>query len=327
MAQTPGVTHLTSPVRPPGNWANAPSEEDVQELGTLINLGRRTMGIAVENLEQLYFEKYAKTGLVDFQMPKLLYGPGAREAMIDGDLKLSLYNMRAVDAVALVAAAAGCRLEPIPAPPESPEDKKKPLRVVGYHVTLAMNSNPALMPEIKPVVQDMPPRSLTNITTLRPPLVRVVEPLVDTFVYSNIEAAPSPGLPGNFNDVPLPVPPAADPAMATPMLPGMTSAPSPLPSLPTRPFVRIYPVGFFIKGNENNEQYAEKHLSLEQLVKNALEQAKLDDKEEPVLSLHSATKILIVRASAAQHELIQQIITSLKENDQASAQGTAAPPR
>lgn len=305
MAQTPSVTHLSSPVRLPGTWANAPSEEDLQELGTLINIGRRTMGIAVENLEQLYFEKYAKTGLVDFQMPKLIYGPGARDAVIDGDLRLSLYNMRAVDAVALVAAAAGCKLEPIPAPPESPDDKKNPQRAVGYYVTVAMRPPTMQVSDIAPDVKPLPPGVAIPMTLPPlpppPPALKVVEPVVDHFIYTNVSATPAP----------------ADPAV-----------PSARPPLaPAGSFVRIYPMGFFLRGTENDEEYAKKHLSLEQLVKDTLEQAKLDDKEEPMLSLHSATKILIVKASAAQHELIQQIVTSLKENAQAGTQETATLPR
>jgi DnaJ-domain-containing protein 1 len=44
----------------------------------------------------------------------------------------------------------------------------------------------------------------------------------------------------------------------------------------------------------------------------------------PTLSLHEGTKVLIVKATAPQHEIIQQIMTSLKENEQAGAQDQGA---
>jgi hypothetical protein len=408
MAQTPEITPPpVTPTRAPGTWANAPSDEDLQELGTFLNLGQGTMAKAAESLRNEYFEKFAKTGLGDYQMPKLIYGPGAKEAEIEGELKLSLYNMRAVDAVTLIAAAAGCRLEPIPAPPESPEDKKKPQRVVGYYVTIAMRNPTVHAPGIKPVFRDVslntagtigltlaeqngdilirdvvpglpaaqskaivPGEKLLSIaeegaTEVRaaevgqervsellvgdpgskvrvtvapphgegqpkvvlltrqpahpimatpPPLVRVVEPVVDTFSFINTAALPNPAIPG--------MAPAATTLSNVTEL-AMTATPA-IPSMPAGPLVRIYPVAFIIKGDET--QMAEKQVALEELMLMSLDQADLGG-QQPTLSLHRGTKVLIVKATPAQHEIIQQIITSLKENEQAEAQGTGTLPR
>jgi hypothetical protein len=373
------------------------------------------MFTAAESLEQQYFEKFAKTGLEDYRMPKLIYGPGAAEAKIESDLKLSLYNMRALDALALVAAAAGCRLEPIPSLPDSVEDKKKPQQVIGYYVTVALRPTVTQTPAFMPVFRDVPrntagilglvvgeqngdvlirdvlpglpaaesksihpgekllsiaeegasevkvaevsPEKVTELlvgepgskvritvaqphgdgqpkvvhltrqlppttaTTPPPPLVRWVEPVVDTFSY-NINREAQPLTPANAPHGMIP-----GSGNASGYITNLGAPTSPTPAAPSGQFVSIYPIGFLLKGNESEEQHAQKHLSLLELVKNTLEQAKLEDKEDPVLSLHSATKILIVRATAAQHELIQQIITSLKENEQAEAQGTGTLPR
>lgn len=415
MPQTPANTTppFPSPQSPP---VPAVSKEVLEELGTFINLGQGTMFTAAESLEEQYFEKFAKTGLEDYRMPKLIYGPGAAEAKIESDLKLSLYNMRALDALALVAAAAGCRLEPIPSLPDSVEDNKKPQQVIGYYVTVAMRPTVTQTPAFTPVFRDVPrntagilglvvgeqngdvlirdvlpglpaaesksiapgekllsiaeeggtelkaaevgpekvsellvgePGSKVRITlappngagqpkvvhltrqlpqsmvaTPTPPLVRWVEPVVDTFAYHNINRE---ALPNTFANLPPGMVPTT--ANAGGYITNFAPTSPPAPVAPAGQFVRIYPMGFYIKENENDEQHAKKHVSLEQLVKSTLEQAKLEDKEDPVLSLHSATKVLIVRATAAQHELIQQIITSLKENQQSEAQGTGTPPR
>lgn len=314
----------------PDTAAAAPPQgaapEALREAGTSLILGPGTMAEAVDSLEARYFEKFATTGEPADMLPKLVYAPDAAEAKIPGELSLSLYNRSPLDALALVAAAAGCRMEPIPSLPESSEDSKKPQKVVGYYVTVASRPVDRPVQETKPIApnsagfititpeQALPP----SVTPLPPPLVKVVEPLVDTFTFTNVEARP-PAFAANTL-------PAQSPGSVvnadSAVMGGMPPAPA-----PTGPLVRIYPIGFFIKGDENPDQLGKKQMALEQVIAEALQHAKLDDKDGPLLSLHEATKILIVKASAAQHEIVQQIITSLKENEQASAQGTGTLPR
>lgn len=410
-AQTPeAIPPFPAPATPPP----LDPSDTLSEMRTYLHLGPGTMAGAAKSLEESYFEKYTKTGQDEDLMPKLIYGPGAEDAAINGELQLSLYNRRALDALALVAAAAGCRLEPIPAPPESPDEKKKPQRVVGYYVTFAMR--PTTTQATKPVFMDLPagavvgtigltlgeqngdvlirdvvpglpaaqsraiapgekllsiaeegatevraaelgtekvsemlvgePGTRVRVTVApphgegqpkvvlltrqplqptlsppHPPLVRVVEPVVDTLNFINTDARPNPGMPGHAASTPNPSGNITDLAMAAPGIPGMPSA-SPVS---TGPLVRIYPVAFFIKGSE--EDLAKKQIGLEEVVQEALQHAKLDAKDTPLLSLHSATKVLIVKATPPQHEIIQQIITSLKENEQAGAQDQGAPRR
>lgn len=403
------VTTALPPSAPTAPPAVFPAET-LSEMTTYLNLGPGTMANAVKILEDNYFEKYTKTAEEADLFPKLIYGPGTEDAPIAGELKLSLYNRRALDAVALVAAAAGCRLEPIPALPDSPEDKKQPQRVIGYYVTSAMRNTTAQGPGIKTGFMDVPigaatgtigltlgeqngdilirdvvpglpaaqsraivpgekllsiaeegstevrvaevgpekvtellvgePGSKVRVTVApphgegqpkavlltrqpvqgtlslpHPPSVRVVEPVVDTFVYRALQ--PNPAVPGMAPGTSPVDGNVTDFAFTTPSaIPSVTSA----TPTPTGPLVRIYPVAFYVKGDEGDD-LAKKQLGLQRLIEDALHLAKLDENDSPTLSLHGGTKVLIVKATATQHEIIQQIITSLKENEQAETKG------
>jgi hypothetical protein len=167
---------------------------------------------------------------------------------------------------------------------------------------------------VAPPYGDAPPRvvlltrePLPRTATSRPPsLVQVVDPMA---VGMDPFAAGQGG--SGFSK------------SANPMALGMgaeTAGASGIPSSSPAALVRIYPVGFAISGDEN--QLLEKQKSLEQVIMESLEHAKLHTEEKLVLSLHRGTKVLIVKATAAQHEIIQQIITALKENESAGAQGS-----
>ncbi len=76
------------------------------------------------------------------------------------------------------------------------------------------------------------------------------------------------------------------------------------------PFVRVYAIGFIMTGT--NEEKEMKVRAVEELIKQALNQAKLD--LNPDLNIHSRTGTLISKATAAQHEIIEQVVQALKEN-------------
>jgi len=76
-----------------------------------------------------------------YQMPTLIYGPGASEARVSG--ALDLVDVRPLDALAFITAAAGCILDPIYAPPLNREGNKQ--HILGYNIALA-SSRPSSPP-------------------------------------------------------------------------------------------------------------------------------------------------------------------------------------
>ena len=94
--------------------------------------------------------------------------------------------------------------------------------------------------------------------------------------------------------------------------PGTTSSrvPSTRSAQANDPFVRVYAIGFIMTGTE--QEKVTKMRAVEELIKQALNQAKLD--LNPDLNIHSRTGTLISKATAAQHEIIDQVVQALKEN-------------
>ncbi|HET6406910.1 MAG TPA: PDZ domain-containing protein [Chthoniobacteraceae bacterium] len=82
--------------------------------------------------------------------------------------------------------------------------------------------------------------------------------------------------------------------------------------------VRVYAVGPIFGGTE--AESVEKEDSFKRLVAEALDRAETG-KAQPVLSFHNKSRALIVKATAAEHEIIQQIIDVLKENESGAGIG------
>ena len=76
------------------------------------------------------------------------------------------------------------------------------------------------------------------------------------------------------------------------------------------PFVRVYAIGFIMTGTD--QEKAMKMKSVHELIGQALNQAKLD--LNPDLNIHQETGTLISKGTAAQHEIIAQVVQALKEN-------------
>jgi hypothetical protein len=95
----------------------------------------------VERRIPYWMETAGSTTLV---MPNIVYGPGTHDAMIPTPVRLRQGSP--VQALALVAAAAGCSLETIVAPAENIGESgalggaEKPLRIIGYRIVLASDS-------------------------------------------------------------------------------------------------------------------------------------------------------------------------------------------
>jgi hypothetical protein len=76
--------------------------------------------------------------------------------------------------------------------------------------------------------------------------------------------------------------------------------------------VRVYALGAIFGGDE--AQRHKQQDELQKLVAVALEQAELRSGNSPQLSFHAGSRALIAKATSEQHEIIQQIITAMKEN-------------
>ena len=87
----------------------------------------------------------------------------------------------------------------------------------------------------------------------------------------------------------------------------------PLPMDNERQTVRVYALrGILGEGKD----YGRKQEACEVLINEALQAASVDKtKESPGLSFHQDSRVLLVKATAAQQEIILQIIEALKENE------------
>jgi hypothetical protein len=78
-------------------------------------------------------------------------------------------------------------------------------------------------------------------------------------------------------------------------------------------FVRVNALGSFLSGS--GKEVEEKKHRLSELFELALKTAGPDGSALPELSFHLDTRTLIAKATAAQHEIIEQVIRALKENE------------
>jgi hypothetical protein len=91
---------------------------------------------------------------------------------------------------------------------------------------------------------------------------------------------------------------------------------------PTAPIVRVYAIGALFSGTE--DEALQKENAFRELVSSALQEADPNRKTQPALSFHNRSKALIVKATPADHALIQEILAAMKENqtsDRPSAAG------
>ncbi|MFN0126204.1 MAG: hypothetical protein ACKV19_05910 [Verrucomicrobiales bacterium] len=229
------------------------------------------------------------------EMPNLIFGKGAREVSVPGEV--TLRDVTPVQALALVVAAAGCSFKPIMAPEETAD--QKPM-IIGYKIELqpasgfgSTGGNPygSSGGGSGTTSRTLFPTSATSRDTSIP-RVRVVD---------NLRAPESP------NHGPRTAVPSADPA-ANPAGMGETD---------DKPFVRVYAIGFIMTGTD--KETVTKVENVQDLIRTSLNMAKLD--LNPDLNIHQRTGALIVKATTAQHEIIEQAVNAINGN----ATQTAAP--
>jgi hypothetical protein len=79
------------------------------------------------------------------------------------------------------------------------------------------------------------------------------------------------------------------------------------------PTVRIYALGNILDG-PTNEESSKKENHFRELIAESLHKADVDAKT-PDLSFHNASKALIAKATAAQHAIIEQVVSAMRENE------------
>jgi hypothetical protein len=164
--------------------------------------------------------------------PNIVYAP----AVINRNtLPLRLRGVEPVEALALIAAAAGCKLEPIFAPKETPEAVGQ--RVIGYRFEMDATADA-----------------------------------------------------GRFGPTP-------------------DAAPQDL-----RPTVRVYSLGASLGGS--NEEMEKKTARLHDLIVLAIQKSEpVASRTPPDLAFHAESRTLIAKATPAQHELIDQVVKAVRENE------------
>jgi hypothetical protein len=237
-------------------------------------------------------------------MPNVVFGPGTQELPVAA---VQLRNVTPVQALALLAAAAGCTLEPITAPKTGTYVEGEDDKVIGYRFTTT------------PITQityggKMPRTSMVPNSSARP------KPGGGLMLVENPGAAPNlirvPGAEANlYGSVSRdqPVSPVAE-------LPLAAGTPTSQPAKPDEPTVRVYALGAVLRGN--SDEMKQKEAGVLSLIQEALERAELLSSAQPNVSFHSGSKTLIVKANSAQHEIIDQIMKALKENEQSAAAAT-----
>jgi hypothetical protein len=254
--------------------------DGVDQTGTL-HLLRGDLPLMVEHVERAVPRLRDANGKLA-TMPNLIITPEAEAAKVSADLRMR--DVSPVQALALVATAAGCTIEPILAPKEAGAPTQGEDKIIGYRISVA--ATPRQVPS---TLQS----SSTPATA--PRKIKVM----DADAGSNANSSAPPASPQN----------ASAKTSFTDLNPNAAAL--------AGPTVRVYALGAFLRGDSN--QMKEKQVALQTLVEEAMNHAGLPT-ESLTLSFHPGTKALIVKGTAAQHEIIGQVITAMKENTESEAE-------
>jgi hypothetical protein len=336
LAQTPGQAPKkieSKPAKvaaPTREYANPPRlswEASNKEPYRDVILYPGTLRGVVEQLDLLYSSVQLKKGPVEYAMPNLVWTPETMELPVSAALRL--FEVNAIDALTLIGAAAGCKLEPI----ESAQTDAKERRIIGY-----------------------------KFVRLEPGMGRMsgggvgFDPL--TGGGGSMFGAAGGGGVGSVRAVGSADPFASSPvgvtAKAVPGLPGNTTVTSTAGTtargnlkelqeqllrlqqtlndehprvvelkreLETikrisleRPMTRVYAMGGIIMGAQDEQ--ALKLLRIQKTISEALHGEEIDEKSVKV-NYHDGTNVLVVRAPEAAQELVGQLIEALRENAKA----------
>ena len=221
-------------------------------------------------------------------MPNLIYSSeDVPELAMPGKFRLT--GVTPVQAVALACAAAGCTLEPIYAPAEE--------------AVLPGASGPVNLGKVIGYRIDRASASGGDFFGSRIPNATVTQ-LAGSGVSKLGVGDMASGAASSRRNILLPSPKSA-PSVDT-----------------TERVVRVYALGLIMTGTE--QEKVTKKGAVEELIIVALNTAKLD--LNPDLHFHFQTGTLISKATAAQHEIISEVIQALKENETAPARANNVVP-
>lgn len=309
-AQSAPETKLTSPPSVQRSKPDLTESKKIQPAITAddsIVLVEGTLRTVVQQVEKMLPHLQAQ-GDPKWTMPNLIYGPGTWDAVMPTQLRLR--QVSPVQALALVAVAADCSLQAIFAPEETADQKPT---IIGYRFELTKSDTAAnsfqssgssmlgsageaaggMTGATKTSEQIHGPRTAAGAPAPRPERPK----------YADMMAVGSSGPPGPTVIAIRPANSSENGSAADPSADG--------------PVTRIYALRGILKGDDNETVVAQKRLT--ELVHQSIDEAGLHSEDRPVLSLHAASKALIVKATAAQHEIIQQAIAAMKENADADA--------
>ena len=319
-------------------------------------------------------------------LPNILFDTNVRDAVVPGDL--TLRRVTPVQALALVAAAAGCSLEPIVAPAEPGGGAQTQglylapnLPVIGYRFARASGPNGLPSPVIpqlaalesgegantfsgvgmvltekddKIVVQKVVPGS----PAAHYPVIKRGQRILSVeeagkeevdvsgkglqevvqLLRGEVGTTVKVGLVSDMGKNPVKemvslvrakLPTLAlgedlqvrvveqSPAEAHWMNREIVADPPIKPADNSQLVTKVYALGSILSGSD--EEADQKHLQCQELIALTLQQAELNAKVSPDLSFHRNARVLVVKATAAQQEMIGQVIKALKENETPAA--------
>lgn len=220
----------------------------------------------------------------DADLPNLVYAKNSLDAVVPGDL--TLRRVTPVQALALVAAAADCSFRPIFAPDEKAGQK---VMIIGYRIEPQAASGSGKTSDGRSLNTPGSPSGSAGASSgssQSRPNLQVVDP-----------NAPGGTLPG----------------IARTRVPKNSfGEPAGMPVDNNQPFVRVYAIGFIKNGTD--AEVGKKMKDLEEVLAQTLIQAGLHE-ANPNHNFHVRTGTFMAKATAAQHEIIEQVIKAINENE------------
>ena len=134
----------------------------------------------------------------------------------------------------------------------------------------------------------------------------------------------SPVLGYRITQTKTPTPESANITLPTASAASASGQPPKPPSKASEPVIRIYAVGAVLHARSEDESKRDEAM-LQVVLHDALDKAQ-PGSAPPNLTLHSQSRTLIVKATAAQQEIVDQVIKALKENNELENRPAAGKP-
>jgi hypothetical protein len=291
-------------------------------------------------------------------MPNLIYGAAdIPDLVVPGDLRLR--EVTTIQAVTLACAAAGCTLEPIYDPAEGTSSSEAVRNVIGYRIVrdsapyfILSASKPMTFTgtgSVERIKSDIAAATAKLIelrarcTADHPSVIAGEKELVKlhrVLEQNTVESTRRGGFTsatqgggvgskgggvGTFASVSQSsFGGRSESLMSSPQ--AATSADG------AERVVRVYAIGSLLgKIDENSsaetlKRRSELILATQDLIGQTLDQAELNAAKSPDLAFNDSLRVLVAKATEAQHEIISQVIQALKENETVPAQANTVVP-